>query len=236
VAEKKASRKRASSPSQRRHYLLVGAVVVLAAATVALLALLGQGGVSGEDEVQELLADIPQNGTTLGSEDAPVTIRLYEDLQCPACAGFARETFPGVVTRYVEPGEARVVSQTLTVLGPDSVPAAEAALAAGEQDRYWEYSMLFFSNQGQENSGYVTDEFLTGIAEMTRGLDVDRWNQARGSGSAQAEIEAARSRAEDEGVEGTPTLVIEGPGGTRELVGAVPLDRVSAAMDEVKGP
>jgi protein-disulfide isomerase len=135
VAGKRASAKeRTSSESQRRLYLLVGIVVVLAAVTVSVLASLSQGGASGE--VQELLADIPQNGTTLGKEDAPVTVRLYEDLQCPACASFARETFPELVARHVETGEAKVVARTLAILGPDSVPAAQAALAAGEQDRY----------------------------------------------------------------------------------------------------
>ncbi len=53
----------------------------------------------------------------------------------PACARFARETFPDLVTRYVEPGEARVVSETIAVLGPDSVPAAEAALSAVSTSR-----------------------------------------------------------------------------------------------------
>ena len=55
------------------------------------------------------------------------------------------------------------------------------------------------------------------VAEETQGLDVDQWNEAR-----------------DEGIEGTPTLVISGPEGTTELVGAVPIERVVSAIDEVK--
>ncbi len=129
-------------------YLAV--VVVAALAVAALLVWLSQtssGG--GEEETRELFADVPQDGTTLGNEDAPVAIYLYEDLQCPVCARFARETFPELVRTHVESGEVKVVSETLAVLGPDSVPAAKAALAAGEQDRYWEYSTLFFLNQGR---------------------------------------------------------------------------------------
>jgi protein-disulfide isomerase len=139
---------------------LLGIVVIFAVVVTTLLAWLSQTS-GGEGEVLELLAEVPQDGTTLGSEDAPVTIYLYEDLQCPACAAFARETYPELVRRYVEPGEVKVVSETIAVLGPDSVPAARAAFAAGEQDRYWEYSTLFFLNQGRENSGYVTNELLT---------------------------------------------------------------------------
>ena len=213
---------------------LLSVVVVFAVVVTALLGWLSQTS-GGKGEVLELLAEVPQDGTTLGSEDAPVTIYLYEDLQCPACAAFARETFPELVRRNVEPGEVKVVSETIAVLGPDSVPAARAAFAAGEQDRYWEYSTLFFLNQGRENSGYVTDEFLTNLAEETQGLDLDQWNEAQGSDTVQSELDAAQASARDEGIEGTPTLMISGPEGTREVVGTVPIDRVSSAIDEVRG-
>lgn len=71
--------------------------------------------------------------------------------------------------------------------------------------------------------------------EETQGLDVDQWNEARGSDAAQSELDAAQASAQDEGIEGTPTLVISGPEGTREVVGAVPIDRVPSAIDEVRG-
>jgi protein-disulfide isomerase len=218
---------------EQRSLRLLAIVVLSAIVVFALLVLLSQ--ISGsEGGVQELLADIPQDGTTLGSEDAPITIYLYEDLQCPACASFARRTFPDLVTRYVEPGEVKVVSEPLTIIGPDSIPATEAALSAGEQDLYWEYSTLFFLNQKRENSGYVTDEFLTSVAKETQRLDVDQWNEARKQGSFESEIEAAQNMARDDGVGGTPTMVITGPQGTSKLVGAVPIDQVATAIDEVQ--
>jgi protein-disulfide isomerase len=219
--------------TKHRFSLLLAGVVVAAVVVVALLVVLSQMG-RGEEEVRELLADVPQAGTTLGSEDAPVTIYLYEDLQCPACARFTRETFPELVTRYVEPGEVKVVSETIAILGPDSVPAVRAALAAGEQNRHFEYSSLFFLNQGRENSGYVTDEYLIDIAEKTQDLDLSQWDEARESESVESEFDAVQATAQDEGIRGTPTLVLSGPEGTRELVGAVPIDEVAAAIDEVR--
>lgn len=218
---------------QRLSWLLA-IVVVSAVAVAALLVWLSQTSGGGGEEVRELLGNVPQNGTMLGSEDAPVTIYLYEDLQCPSCARFARDTFPELVRRYVESGEVKVISETLAILGRDSVPAARAALSAGEQDRYWEYSSLFFLNQGRENSGYVTDEFLTNIAQKTQALDVDQWNEARDSDAVQSELDSAQASARDEGIEGTPTLVVSGPGGTSKLVGAVPIDHVSAEIDKVR--
>ncbi|WP_166175963.1 thioredoxin domain-containing protein [Rubrobacter tropicus] len=109
-----------------RLLVMLGIGAVLVAGLLVALSALGEGQ-------QEDLGAIPQNGTTLGNADAPVTIRLYEDFQCPACGQFARETLPGVVDRYVRPGDAKLVSETLAFLGPDSVPAARAALAAGSR-------------------------------------------------------------------------------------------------------
>lgn len=209
------------------------AIVVVAAVVVAaLLVVLSQMGGS-EVDVQKLFADVQQNGTTLGSEDAPVTVYVYEDLQCPACARFTRDTLPDLVRDYVEPGEVKVISETIAVLGPDSVPAARAALAAGEQDRHWEYSTLFFLNQGRENSGYVTDDFLTNIAEETEGLDLNQWNEARESDSVKSELDVAQASAQDEGIEGTPTIVVSGPEGKQKTVGVMPIEELAATIDEV---
>jgi protein-disulfide isomerase len=216
---------------QKRYSRLL---VVLAAAAVAVAGLmvvlsqLGGGGPKGT------LAGIPQDGTRLGRDGAPVTIRLYEDFQCPACGQFARETLPEVIERHVKPGDAKLVSETLVFIGPDSVSAARAAFAAGQQDRYWQYAALLFENQGAENSGYVTDEFLTNLAKETEGLDVNEWNEAR-QGGFEKELRAAQQRAKEAGVNSTPSLVVSGPDGQVTLRGAVPAEDVARAIKEAGG-
>ena len=80
------------------------------------------------------------------------------------------------MNRDVRDGKVKVVSEILVFLGPDSIEAAKAALAAGEQNRYWPYYSLLFENQGEENSGYVTSDFLRGLAQDTPGLDVNEWS------------------------------------------------------------
>ena len=213
--------------------LVIGAVAV-ALAVAGLLVVLSQleGGGGGS---QDMFAGIPQDGTSLGEENAPVTIHLYEDFQCPACGQFARETWPDVIGRLVKPGEVRLVSETLAFLGPDSISTARAALAAGDQDRYWQYAHLLFENQGAENSGYATDEFLRNLAEQTEGLDVEEWEETRNATSVERELQAVQQRANSDGVNVTPTLVISGPGGERQVKGAVPIEKVEAAVEEVKG-
>jgi protein-disulfide isomerase len=215
-----------------RGWRLPAVLVAAATAVAGLLVALSFVGGSG-DSPEETVAGVPQDGTTLGRTDAPVTIRLYEDFQCPACGQFARETLPEVVERHVAPGDVRLVSETMAFLGPDSVAAARAALAAAEQDRYWQYALLLFENQGAENSGYVTEEFLVGLAEETEGLDVARWREARNEGSVEEELTAVQRGAEEGGVDSTPTLVVSGPGGERVLRGAVAIEEVDGAIGEV---
>ena len=94
-------------------------------------------------------------------------------------------------------------------------------------------ALLLFENQGAENSGYVTDEFLTEQAEEVEGLDVTRWQEAREKGYRD-ELGAVQRRAGEAGVDSTPSLVVSGPGGERLLRGAVPIEEVEAAVEEVR--
>ena len=219
--------------------LLVAAAIVVAALLVV-LSQLGGGGVAGggfasKEDIAKLYSGIAQDGTTLGKSSAPVTLYLYEDFQCPYCGQFSRETFPELVERYVREGKVRMVSETLAFLGPDSARAARAALAAAQQNRYWPYYSLLFEEQGQENSGYVTSEFLQGLAQKTPGLDVREWNTQLAKDSFDTELEAAHSKAHSAGVNSTPTLVLSGPGGQKKLVGLRNYDEVSAAIEQVDG-
>jgi hypothetical protein len=113
------TRQPTSSKIQSRFHLLLGAFGVFAAVTVTLLAWLSETGGSNlsDAEAQDLLEGILQSGTTLGEDGALAKIRIYEDFQCPACAQFICESFPDLVTRHVKPGEVKLVSETLAVLG-----------------------------------------------------------------------------------------------------------------------
>jgi protein-disulfide isomerase len=238
------ARRRKSSSSQqsgllRSPWMLLALIVAVAILVAALMVVLSQlGGAGGgssasREDVGKLYSGIPQNDTTLGKDNAPVTIYLYEDFQCPVCGQFSRETFPEVVDRNVRGGKVKVVSEPLTFIGSDSVPAAGAALAAGEQDRYWPYAQLLFENQGKENSGYVTDEFLKSQAEDTPGLDVGEWSADLKGSSVTKQLQAAQARAQSAGVNATPTLIFSGPGGQTKLVGLYDYEQVSQAIAQV---
>jgi protein-disulfide isomerase len=218
-------------------------LALLAAAAIVVVALLvvlsqlggGTGGSASNVDVAKLYSGIPQDGTTLGESDAPVTVYLYEDFQCPICGQFSQETFPELVSRDVRDGKVKIVSEPLAFLGPDSVEAARAALAAAEQNLYWPYASLLFENQGRENSGYVTSDFLRGLAQDTPGLDVNKWSADLTGNSFDSELEAAQSRAQSDGVNATPTLIVSGPGGQRKLEGPGDYAQIADAINQVDG-
>jgi 2-hydroxychromene-2-carboxylate isomerase len=71
---------------------------------------------------------------------------------------------------------------------------------------------LFYRNQGNEDSGYVTDEFLTAIAKKAGVKDIAAWNRARRSSKLTEQVEATTAEAEDRyGYHGTPSFLIQGP-------------------------
>jgi protein-disulfide isomerase len=188
--------------------------------------------VRGVAQVDAELRGITQSGQTLGKASAPVTITEFGDPQCPACAAFAEQIAPQVIADEVRAGTAKLTFEPFLIIGPDSEPAMKAALAAGEQGRFWNYLQLFYANQGAENSGYVTDAFLTSLARAARVEDLDAWNQSRTESKWEAVLAKGTSDAESFGFNGTPSIVVQGPGG-EEPVSGFGLEEIEAAIQQV---
>jgi protein-disulfide isomerase len=207
---------------ERRQRLvkLGSAAAFLALVVVAVLIVIGQnqseGGdasdVAGAAEIESELAGIPQAGMVLGEPDAGVMLIEFGDLQCPVCKGFAEEVIPPIIENQVRSGEAKLEFRNFTIIDEDSIDAGAAAVAAGEQGRGWNFIELFYRNQGLEASGYVTDEFLTAIAEGAGVPDIEKWDSARKSRPVISTVEKTTAQAERLGLGGTPSFTIEGPG------------------------
>ena len=212
---------RTGATDRRRQLIKLGsATAFLARAALAVLIVVSQsqsgGGDSGNiehaGEVNRELHGIPQNAMTLGRPSAKVTVLEFADLQCPACKGYSEEVLPQVIENQVRGGDARLDFRNYTIIGAESTPAGAAAIAAGEQDRGWNFAELFYRNQGEENSGYVTDEFLSAIARAAGVADIARWNAERKSKRVLEEVARSTSQAESLGFTGTPSFAVEGPG------------------------
>jgi protein-disulfide isomerase len=193
-------------------------LAIIAVVVVVIVAGSSGGGSGGEPtqkqqgEVGRLLSGIPQGATRLGDPNAPVKIYEYGDLQCPFCKANAEEVTPPVIEGAVRKGEANITFRNFIIIGPQSVPAAEAAIAAGAQGRAWNFIELFYRNQGEENSGYVTEEFIESIGRKAGIPDLAGWNKERKSHKYKSQVEAETKEAEKLGFGGTPSFAIEGPG------------------------
>ena len=119
---------------------------------------------------------------------------------------------PQLISGPVKTGEATIEFRNFTIIGPQSTPAGAAAIAAGEQGRGWNFIELFYRNQGTEDSGYVTEEFLEAIAKGAGVKDIARWNRARKSKRVLGQVSSTTAEAENLGFSGTPSFAVEGPG------------------------
>ncbi len=216
--------------TRRQSLILLGAALAAALALVTVLVLASGGDGDGATapgaarpaaagkgaarrDGAAMLKGIPQDGIALGRPDAPVTLVEFADLQCPFCRDYALRVFPLVVRDYVATGKVRVEFRDLAFLGPDSTKAARAAAAAGEQDRLWNFVDVFFRNQGEENSGYVTDAFVDRLFRAIPGLDVAEAKAAAARGAGSGGGDAGRRLADRHGIDGTPAFLYGRTGG-----------------------
>ena len=230
----------AAATRQRQRRALLAAVAVTATAVVAIAVALGsssdgdraRGDVPASPHgahapaAAALLDGIPQDGTLLGQPDAPVTLVEFADLQCPFCRNFAVEVLPEIVEHYVRPGKVRLDLRLLRFVGEDSRRAAAVAAAAAAQNRMWHFADLFYRNQGVENSGYATDEFLRAIAGAA-GLDAGRALAGRNGAAAERLLAGGERRAAAAGVHSTPSFLVGPTGGSLR-----PLETRSLDSDE----
>jgi len=219
---------RAGDSERRERLIKLGsAAAFLALAAVAVLIVVSANQSSGGDAsnivdaklVDQQLGGIPQKGMVLGQDKAKVTLLEFGDLQCPVCKGYAEEVLPQVIENQVRSGKAKVEFLNYTIIGEQSTPAGAAAIAAGEQGRGWNFIELFYRNQGQEDSGYATAEFLTAVAKAAGVVDIPRWNSDRKSSRVLREVKSSTARAEQLGLTGTPSFAVEGPGAGIETLG-----------------
>jgi protein-disulfide isomerase len=225
---------------ERRQRLIrfASAATFLALAAVAVLVAISLSQTSGGDTsledvrlVERQLAGIPQRDMTLGDPSAPVALIEFGDLQCPACKGYAEDVLPQVIESKVRAGKARIEFRNYPIIGAESTPAAAAALAAAAQGRGWSFVELFYRNQGIEETGYVTDSFLTAIARGAGVPDVTRWNADRRSPGLLERVSREARQAQELGFSATPSFAVRGPTrGLEALEGTASRDEIEAAI------
>ena len=192
--------------------VLAFAIAIAAAAALVASALLlrSSDNAAEPNPVSSVELDgIPQDGIILGADAANVTLIEYADLQCPVCRAYSESVFPAIVNEYVRPGRVKTEFRALAFIGEDSEKARRFVNAASLQDRAWQLQEALYRNQGGENSGWVTDDLVSTLAEQIEGLDVDRLFEDAEAQEVIALGDQATSQAQAAGVRGTPTFYIQ---------------------------
>jgi protein-disulfide isomerase len=205
--------------------LVMGAVVLVIGIIIVVTG--GGGGKSNlpttssarqgvTSEVSSELAGIPQSGDTLGNPAAPVTLQYFGDLECPFCREFTVSSLPRLISEYVRAGKLKVEYHSLeTATREPAVFNTQqvAALAAGKQNRTWDYVELFYREQGQEDSGYVTESYLRKLAEQIPGMNLSKWASDRNDSALSGQITSDARAATQAGLSGTPAFLLGKSGG-----------------------
>jgi protein-disulfide isomerase len=165
-----------------------------------------------------------------GRADAPITIYEMSDFQCPFCRSFTLETMPALEREYVTTGKARVVYINLPLpsVHKNATVAAQAALCAAEQGRFWPMHDLLFRHQDEwAPRADPRDAFLT-LADSA-GLVRARFTRCLRAGATAAAVQSDAERARRAGARSTPTFYIEGG----LLEGAAPMTVFRAVLDSI---
>lgn len=238
-AEREAAQKAAADAAARRKRtaFLAGGAALIALVVIVVLVVASQGDDGGDTQVDATKFDgVPMKGISMGTENAPVTVVEFADLQCPFCRDFAVDELPGIIKDYIKPGDVKMELRLLAFIGPDSEAGRGVAAGAAEQDLIWPFTENIYANQGTENSGYMTEEFLTEQAEAVPGLDVDKAFAASDSEFAQQYGAESEQLAEEAGISSTPSFTVTADGGEPETVDADGLrDAIDDALAQSSG-
>lgn len=195
--------------------------------------------ISGGSSAQEIFGGVPQAGDRLGSADAPVSIQVFNDLQCSSCRAAFLATIPPLVERYARPGDVKLLMRHYSVAENPSELGFFGAEAAARQGYGWQYTYLFFLNQDEAKRFGVDRNFLTSLASSIEELDVPEWQRyldtQSGSGGAIAKrLEGYDQLGHSLSIRTGQAMIVSGPHGTRTLQEGPSLAEVEHAIAEVR--
>ncbi|HET6570824.1 MAG TPA: thioredoxin domain-containing protein [Solirubrobacterales bacterium] len=194
--------------------------------------------VQGIGNAQETFGGVPQEGDRLGSSDAPVSIQVFNDLQCGNCREDFLATIPPLVDADVRPGHVKLLMRHYSIAENPLELGFFGAEAAAQQGYGWQYTYLFFRNQDEARRFGVDNEFMASIAGSIGELDVPEWQQYLdrhgGSGGAIAtKLEADEELGTSLGIRTGVAMIVNGPRGTRTLQDGPSLKRIEGAIEAV---
>jgi protein-disulfide isomerase len=194
---------------------------------------------SGISDAQRIFAGMPQAGDRLGSSNAPVTIQVFNDMQCSSCRADFLGTIPTLAEDYARPGDAKLLMRHYSVARNPVEVGFFAAEAAAEQGYGWQYTYLFFRNQGEAERFGIDDDYLGSLAGSIANLNVPEWRdtldrESGPDGTITKTLAGYGDLGADLGIRIRQAAIVSGPGGTRTLQDGPTLAQIERAIEAVQ--
>jgi protein-disulfide isomerase len=173
---------------------------------IALAVLALQTGVGAIARAQDSLA-----ARSKGAPNAPVTVYEMADFQCPACRMFTLTVLPALEREYIQTGKVRwvFINLPLTQIHQNALAAAEVAMCASRQGRFWQTHDALYKSQDRWADLPQPRDTLIALAQRA-GVDRAKLRACLQEGSARADVELDAERARRSGADATPSFYIEG--------------------------
>ena len=184
---------------------------------------------TGVPGAEDSLAKMADRARIRGAETAQVWLVEVSDFQCPFCKQWHDETFAKLDQEYVKTGKIKIayLNFPLTRIHKNAQIAAEAAMCAGVQGKFWELHGSLFQTQPKWAEAKTPIVVFDSLARAA-GVNLKTWDACMTSHAMAKLIEADRDRSAKAGVESTPTFFV----GDRALAGAYPVDTFRVAIDQ----
>lgn len=190
-------------------------------------------GDTGNQQQENIdMSEIEMDGEpVLGESDAPVTMVMYEDFQCPFCKRLEDNAFPQIKENYIDTGQVKAVwkDRPLPRLHPWAEPAAaamECVYREGGNEAFWSVKDQIFANQNQLSASNAQSQIVTWASQ--EGVSESAVQSCIENGNPMDEVNADSQEGQNIGAGGTPTVFING----QKIVGAQPYSNFESAIEE----
>lgn len=186
-------------------------------------------GAAGSDSAFLAAAD---RSRILGADSANVWMLIVSDFQCPYCRIWHEQTYDAIAREYVQPGRVRMAYINLPSGSHEhAMPAAEAAMCAGAQGKFWQVTDGIFRTQERWSQMPIASAVFDSVAGAQQ-VDMPAWRKCVSEHRTQAMIEADAARAREIGISSTPSfIVMRGQEVVRGIAGAYPADTFRVVLD-----
>jgi protein-disulfide isomerase len=232
-------------PRRGRLWVVLGFVIALAALAYVIVDISTKDAgrevvrINGIASAQRLFGGIPQEGDRLGSNDAPVAIQVFNDLQCGNCRDEFLTTIPALVEDYVREGGVKLLMRHYSIAANPLELGFFGAEAAAAQGYGWQYTYLFFVNQGEAERFGIGERLMASLASSIGELDVLDWQaeldeQGGTDGAIAKRLEGHEELGRDLGIRVGQAMIISGPAGTQALQDNPELSQIEQAIGAVQ--